>query len=199
MKGIGIIICGIFLFLISCNVYREVEVIKTKGTDFSQYKTYAWLLDDRDPPETDFNNDFIRSKNKNYFGHCMNERNLELDTMNPQLLLRVTWLSHSREATLADKPDLPDYYDPRYYDAPAIYLYGNQPVDGSQWGDKYNNKKINYAHGGAKLTVIDRMTNQTVWEGVAQGDLYDPDIMTRDLHPAVHKMMKRFPLKINKK
>ena len=46
--------------------------------------------------------------------------------------------------------------------------------------------------------MIDRQTNHLVWEGVAQGDLYDLKAMHEDLHPAIHKMMKQFPIKITR-
>ncbi|WP_157466065.1 hypothetical protein [Belliella baltica] len=42
----------------------------------------------------------------------------------------------------------------------------------------------------------DRQTNHLVLEGAAQSDLYDTKVMYGDLHPAIHKMMKKFPIKI---
>ena len=184
-------------FVTSCSVYNDVQITKDKTVDFDQYQTYAWLPEKGSSSESEYSSDFIRQKTKNYFGHCMSERQMEADTINPQLLLQIEWLSHAREVVVPAVPDYPNYYDADYYNAPTIYLYRGRISGNPNWKKEYPQKKIvNYAHGGAKLMVIDRLTNQKIWEGVAQGDLYDPKIMFEDLHPAIHKMMKKFPIKL---
>jgi len=185
------------MVLASCSVYNDVQITKDKSIDFDQYQTYAWLPDLEPGTDSDYNDDFIRQKTRNYFGHCMAQRQLEPDTINPGLLLQIKWLSHARELEIPALPDLPDYYDPDYYNAPTLYMYGGKANGKSVWGKEYaETEKIEYAHGGAMLTVIDRNTNNIVWEGAAVGDLYDPDVMYKDLHPAIHKIMKKFPIKI---
>lgn len=196
----NILLAGASVVFASCNVYQDVQITKDKTVDFSQYETYAWLPDIENTRGSDYNNDFIRQKTRNFFGHCMAQRQLKPDSIKPQLLLRVEWLSHARELEVPPVSDLPDYYGIDYYNAPTVYIskgrVGGKPV----WGKKIPEMEtVEYAHGGAKLTAIDSRTNQKVWEGVAQGDLYDPNIMYDDLHPAIHKIMKRFPIKIPKK
>lgn len=195
----GVLAC-IAVILASCNVYQDVQITKDKDVDFEQYETYAWLPEKDSKNDTNFDNDFIRQKTRNYFGHCMAQRQLDPDTLNPQLLLRIEWLSHAREVELPPVQDRPDYYDADYYNAPTVYIYDGKVTGRSVWGKEYlESEKVQYAHGGAKLTAIDKATNKKVWEGVAQGDLYDPNVMYDDLHPAIHKMMKKFPIKIPKK
>ena len=198
MKPISftILLLALLQFLIGCNVYREVEITRVKSVDFSSYRSYAWLPDmDGKGVISDFDNDFIRNQNRNYFGHCMKERDIELDTLNPDLLLQVEWLSQPREVYLPDPLVRPEFYDDIYYNAPSLYLYHGIPAIGDQWGNYQFQDRVEYAHGGAKLTVLDRHTNEIVWIGLAQGDLYDPKLLHRHLHPAIHKMMKRFPIK----
>ncbi|MEQ8715114.1 MAG: DUF4136 domain-containing protein [Cyclobacteriaceae bacterium] len=199
-KFINKLLAGIVVILTSCNVYQDVHVTKDKTIDFSQYETYAWLPDMESNHESDFNNDFIRKKTRNYFGHCMTERQLKPDTVNPDLLLQVEWLSHARDVEVPAINDMPDYFSTDYYNAPTAYISKDRMGGKSFLGTEYPEMEtVEYAHGGAKLTAIDPKTNQIVWEGLAQGDLYDPNIMYDDLHPSIHKMMKRFPIKIPRK
>lgn len=185
--------------LASCNVYQDVLVTKDKSVDFSQYETYAWLPEKENTTYSNYDNDFIRQKTRNFFGHCMAERQLKPDTINPDLLLQVEWLSHAREVEVPHVNDYPDYNSIDSYNAPTVYIYDGKLSGEPGWNQEYSKPEVvKYAHGGAKLTAIDRKTNHIVWEGLAQGDLYDPNIMYSDLHPAIHKMMKRFPIKIPK-
>ena len=178
-KFTNILLAGAVFLFTSCNVYQDVQITKDKTVDFSQYETYAWLPDVENVSESDYNNDFIRQKTRNYFGHCMAQRQLEPDTINPQLLLRIEWLSHARALEVPQVRNWPDYYDAGYYNAPTVYIYDGKVTGRSVWGKENPEPEvIQYAHGGAKLTAIDRLTNRKVWEGVAQGDLYDPNIMS---------------------
>ena len=91
-------------------------------------------------------------------------------------------------------------YSINNYNAPTMYISGGKLSGAPGWQEGYAKPDVvKYAHGGAKLTAIDSQTNRIVWEGLAQGDLYDPNIMYDDLHPSIHKMMKRFPIKIPRK
>ena len=93
--------------------------------------------------------------------------------------------------------DTPDIFDAGYYNAPTLYLKNGKLTGKPGWRYDYTKpEKMEYIHGGVKLSAIDRETNVLVWEGVAQGDLYDHKAKYEDLHPAIHKMMKRFPIKI---
>ena len=191
---------ALLILIGSCNVYQDVQIIKDKNVDFEQYETYAWLPEKETSADSDYDNDFIRQKTRNYFGHCMEQRQLKPDTVNPELLLQIEWLSHAREVEMPSIQDWPTYYDAEYYNAPTIYIYDDKVTGRPFVGKEYiKNEVVQYAHGGAKLTVVERETNKTIWQGVAQGDLYDPNVMYDDLHPAIHKIMKKFPIKIPKK
>ena len=200
-KAIIGILAGSMAILVSCNVYKEVEITKNREVDFEMYESYAWLPDLKITNETDYNNDFVQTKTKNHFAHCMIERKLKVDTIKPDLLFRVKWLSHPKEVSvpissnIQNVDDLRFNNDPSYLAAPTYRLFGGGNKASYLPDSKYSNETIEYAHGGVKLTIIDRKKDVVVWEGIAQGDLYDPRIMYEDLHPAIHKMMKKFPIK----
>ena len=83
-----IVITVILMSSVSCSVYNDVQITKDKTVNFDQYESYAWLPDQESKKQSDFNNDFIRQKTRNYFGHCMAQRQLTPDTINPDLLLQ---------------------------------------------------------------------------------------------------------------
>ena len=116
-------IISIAVPIAGCGTLGEIHIQKDKKADFSVYKTFAWLPDKEMGEKTFFKNDFIRQRNKNYFGHCMAQWEIKLDTLNPDLLLSIDWLSHVEELELTRPRELPDYYDLFYYGAPTLLLY----------------------------------------------------------------------------
>jgi hypothetical protein len=45
------------------------------------------------------------------------------------------------------------------------------------------------------LNVFDRATNKLIWSGTAKKDIYDPAYVKKDIHPAVDKIMKEYPVR----
>ncbi len=189
------------LVLSACNIYKEIEIHKTKGVDYESFETFAFIPLINDQGQTIYDDDFIKRKTRNYFGHCMNQRNLKLDTLKPDILLKVEWLSEPKQELITAPVNYPAYYNPMYYEEYSPFYFWGKPKGLAHNSDNIQteNIKIDYAYGGAKLTVIATKTGEIVWQGVAQGDLYDPKIMYQDLHPAIHKLMKKFPLSVKNK
>lgn len=184
----------VFTLMAGCNAYNAINTEYNRSHNFEQYQTFAWLSDLDKAGDSDFDNDFVRQKTKNYFGHCFKQRSIQPDTLNPDLLLQVQWLSETKEITLPEPSNFPDYYDPYYYQrSPALRFDGKEFETNYQYDTQDN--QIEYVHGGVILSVIDRNSKKVIWKGVAEGDLYDPRIMYRDLHPAIHRLMRKFPIK----
>jgi uncharacterized protein DUF4136 len=197
-RSLGLLAIIITMILTSCNVYKEVVITRNKEIDFNKFNTYAWLPIVDENGKTMYDNDFIRQKTRNYFGHCMNQRDFSLDILNPDILLQVEWLSETKKVYFKGPTDVPEYYDAIYYE--PFYFFG-RPKSMIYINEDLNieEREIEFAHGGVKLSIIDPKTNKIIWQGIAQGDLYDPEIMYQDLHPAIHKLMKKFPIKLIEK
>ncbi len=43
--------------------------------------------------------------------------------------------------------------------------------------------------------MYDRKLKKLVWTGSAEGDIYDPRYIQFDVHPAIDRIMKKFPVK----
>jgi len=126
----------------------------------------------------------------------MSKRNLRLDTLEPDILLKVEWLREPKQKIVSTPMSFPDYYDPVYYEEYAPFYFFGRPDNMVYKTEniQFKEVEIEYSHGGARLTVFDGKKGGIIWQGVAQGDLYDPKIMYQDLHPAIHKLMKKFPI-----
>lgn len=53
-------------------------------------------------------------------------------------------------------------------------------------GSNSSTQKLEYVNGSITLNFIDKKNSKLVWTGTAEGDIYDPSMVSPDLHPAVH-------------
>lgn len=50
-------------------------------------------------------------------------------------------------------------------------------------------------NGAITLNFIDTKSKKLVWSGTAEGDIYDPSLISKNLHPAVHNILDKYPVK----
>lgn len=181
--------------LTGCNSFTNLTVKYDKKVDFSKYKSYAWLPDADKAGNNDFDNDFIRQRIRNYIGHCLDEQQFATDTLSPDLLLRVRWMADARELTAPDLPESPFYYNSIYYNDPfTIRISPRGRID---YTNRYPTtvKRQTYYHNGLEVILIDAKSKEVIWNGFTSDDVYDPDVIYKELHPSVHKMMNRLPVR----
>jgi hypothetical protein len=77
------------------------------------------------------------------------------------------------------------------------YNYNNNSYNGYRYQTTYVKEQHNYTESSVTINMIDRLRNELVWTSTAQADIYseNPEYVKSELHPAVHKMMKYFPIK----
>ncbi len=211
MKKIIWISAGIFItMLFGCkdsynkDSYNKVSSEYDKSVDFTKYKTFSWLPDVADTINSPYNNDIIRNNIRNYFGLCMSDRGYSFDAENPDLLMQLVITNTKKDRTDSNRTNS-YYYSPYYYGSgyysPYHYnyyynghgLYGNGDYGrNAEYSRTYNQK---YVNGSITLIFIDRKTNKEVWRGTAEGNIYDPSHINKDLHPAVHGIIDEYPVK----
>lgn len=196
--------CGILL-MSSCGVFTEVTISADSGVNLSNYKTFAWLPDQVDTTNTPYNNELIRNNLKNYFGQNFAGRGFRMERNKPDILLQIIVSNTKRHAELiypihpTEYYFAPYYYKSRYY-SPYAYEYYFQDSIVYCYSNGICVQKVEYVEGSITLNVIDRKLNKLVWTGTAKGDIYDPTYINKDIHPAVKRIMKEFPLpEINNK
>ncbi len=200
---IQLILVGILLLVIRCGTYTNVYSNYDKSIDFSQYKTFAWAPDSGVVVPKDFeayDNDIVRNNAKNYITHSMSHRGFLVNTDSPDLVLNLVLLNEKREriVTYHTYPYsgyyfYNPYYFPYYYPRYRYYTWFG-------WGPPYFEDQSTtvtktYVKGTITINMYDRKLKKLIWTGSAEGDIYDPKYIQYDVHPAIDRIMKKFPIK----
>jgi hypothetical protein len=186
------------LLLNACSVYNKIIINYDDATDFSKYKTFAWLPDNTDTVNLPYNNSVIHNNIKNYFGQSFAERGYVFHSDSPDLLLRISVVDTKKEKTVvyAQRSDFyyysPYYYGSTYYSPYYFNYYYRSP-------GSYYTEKQEYLEGSITLEIFDRVKNKLIWTATAMGEIYDPSYINKDIHPAVCAIMKKYPVKPIKK
>ncbi|MBI2270943.1 MAG: DUF4136 domain-containing protein [Bacteroidetes bacterium] len=182
-----------------CDVYINVSTNSTADTDFSKYRTFAWLPDEIDTNNLPFNNEIILNNVRNYFGYSFAKRGYKVNLDTPDVLLQVRLTNKTKEKTLFYSPRVWPYYYHNYYYGSIYfypyefdYYYHDYPYC---YPPDYCTQKITYNEGSITLTVVDRKKNKVVWAGSARGDIFDPAYIHENIHPSVEAIMKKYPVK----
>lgn len=194
----------ILVLLASCTTtYKTVYSDYDRSADFTQYKTFAWLPDKADTANSPYNNEIIRNNIRNYLGQCLSDRAYSFNGENPDLLLQLVVTNAKKERVVTTSyPSLyyfrPYYFGSLYYNPYHYnYYYNYYPAYGpySYGPNSSNTQKVEYVNGAITLNVIDRNTKKLIWTGTAEGDIYDPSLISQDIHPAVHSIIAQYPVK----
>lgn len=188
-----------------CNAYTDIQATADKDANFSKFKSFAWLPDKADTANTPYNNEIIRNNIRNYFSKEMSDRGLKVDTENPDLLLEIaiTNTPHRVWQTYNDRY----YYSNRYYYRSRYYSpYRNRYYYERYPQYMYDNpmgyqRRVPETHIDNSITfnVVDAKMKRLAWTGTIGADIYDPSVIQHDIHPAIIKLMERFPIKITDK
>lgn len=184
------------VFAGGCSSTR-VHSDQVQGTNFSAYKTYAWLPNGRDSTDnrnTIWSSEITQQNIRSAADREMKARGFTLDASNPELLLMVHTDFERKEAVVS-RPFYSsyNYYHPGFYTGawfPGFYSgYYNVPY---VYG--YGIEQIEYTEGTVVIDAIDRQKNQLVWRGWSEETLYDYDDVN-ELYGNVDNIFKRFPMK----
>lgn len=201
MKKTLFILTIVALFAACSSTYNTVYSDYGRSVDFTKFKTFAWLPDKADTINSPYNNEIIRNNIRNYFGLCMSDRAYKVDLENPDLLLQIVITNSKKERTVSTLPSTyyyrPYYYGSYYYSPYRFgYYYNRNPSFGYGYsGGLATTQKQEYVNGAITLNFIDAKTKKLVWSGTAEGDIYDPSQISKNIHPAVHNILDQYPVK----
>jgi hypothetical protein len=205
----------LLFFLVGCSVYSVVSSDKDNKTDFTKYKTFAWLPD-KDNSDTILNNQIMRNNIKNYFTHEFVDNyslTANLDTPDVLMEFEVTVFEKVKKDVHLVSKTIPiysygypyphnaypnNYYSHHKYYSPQPNPYNfNGYINGYRYQSTYIKDKHPYTESNITINMIDSKTNELIWTATAQTDIYENESknVKNDIHPAVHKMLKYFPVK----
>jgi hypothetical protein len=205
LKNYGIII-GIMMLMMRCATYTNVYSNYDRSIDFSVYKTFAWAPDSGEVVSKDmeaYDNDIVRNNVKNYVNFLMTERGYLINIDSPDVILSLALLNEKKES-IVTYHDYPypyaryyyynRYYFPYYYPHYRYYTwYGWVPPYYYGPSESRTYTKT-YVKGTITLNMYDRKLKKLIWTGSAEGDIYDPKYIQYDVHPAIDRIMKKFPV-----
>jgi hypothetical protein len=191
------------------NTYSNYD----KSVDFTKYKTYAWLNSQKPQASTPYYNDVVENNTKNYIDLYFKDRGYTVDTLKPDVLLELVLKSEKKTEevqinnpynysnyTYNNYPYNKRYNDNMYYNDANYNRYNNYNYSTHySYNQSYNSKTRKYTQSAITINVIDRVSNKMVWTGTAENDIYDPDYLKEEIHPAVVNILEQYPVKPIKK
>jgi len=201
------ILCVLAIIALSgCGLYDNFYSSYDKSVDFTKYKTYSWLNSQEATP---YYNDVIENNAKSYVDNEFKDRGYMVDTIAPDVLLELV-LKSEKKKEIVQTSNPYNYTNYTYYNNP----YNNRYNDNLYYGNRYYNYYRNYNYSmpysyysgysattrkytqsTITINVIERASNKLVWTGSAEGDIYDPIYLKGEIHPAVDKILKQYPVK----
>ena len=191
-----VIICLTACFPPKPNIYQSEA---TKGVDFKNYKTFAWLAS----KDTSYTKLASKQAVEKFLAAAvyqqLTQRGMTFDSLNPDCLFTYT-LILNKTYQVGDQPNpvyapqsnpgaLPGQYNMYYY-VPS-YDYNYQPA-------QYTGglQVTTFRDGSLVIDMIDRKENKIIWRSTASGKVEEKD--RKGVKPTINEiippMFKKFPI-----
>lgn len=191
---------------VGCSTYSDIYSNYDTSIDFTKYHTFAWApdsskADGQEFANSPYDNDIVRNNAKNYVTLSLSQRGLLVNVDSPDVVFQLVLLNEKKEQVVTyqaypyygyyyHNPFYFPYYYP-HYRRYTWYGWGYPPF----WDGQVTTISKTYVKGTVTLNMYDRKLKKLVWTGSAEGDIYDPKYIQYDVHPAIDRIMKKFPLK----
>jgi hypothetical protein len=199
MKKNNLVLIAIMFVMMGCystaNIYKSE---KTKGTDFSKYKTYAWLA----TKDTAYTKLLNRKNVERALAEAviqeLTKRGMKLDTLHPDCLFTYT-LVINKTYEVGQKP--PEIYSQQTF-APVYPGQNNIYYYRSDYGMPAYSGGLSVAafrDGSLVIDMVDRQNNKIVWRSSVEGKQSEDNLkgVKRTVNEVVPVMFKKFPVKPN--
>ena len=188
-NALMILVGALFLTLLACSPAAHIE--KDKNTDFSKYKTYSWMNNDRS------------GKSK---VNTLAEQSIR-DAVNEQLQ-KEGW----RE--VRNQPDVLIGYDVLVerttretnnpvYSQPFTRMYYNPYM--RRWGTLYypsqflgyDRDRYNTKEGTITISMVDVKSDRLVWQGWSTEEVNSNHLTTKEIQAGVRSIFRKFDVAKN--
>lgn len=195
MKRNDWILLSIMLMLAACNTSNNIyKAEKTKGVDFKNYKTYAWLPT-KDTAYTKLvNKQNVERALANEVIKQLTGRGMVLDTLHPDCLFTYT-LVMNKTYNVGQQPNdviNTQVYAPVYPGQNNIYYYrtdyGPSPYSGHM-------SVSTFRDGSLVIDMIDQKENKVIWRTSAQARKSEDELqgVKATVKEIIPEMFKKFP------
>ncbi|NJN42857.1 MAG: DUF4136 domain-containing protein [Flammeovirgaceae bacterium] len=175
----------VFGLLASCSTGMKVTSDKSSGTDFTQYKTFAWVLEgDTTLPH--------RRDDILYAGLIEHSSNTELKKHGMTLNANDPDVFMTFDTKVDDRIEYvqsPTVSVGVGYGGPGYYVGGSAPVAGGKISERP------YQEGMLVIEMFDARTKKLVWYGSAHKDIDNSTDIGKVINDAVYYIFTKFPVK----
>ena len=184
LKTIPVLMLPIIL-AVSCAAPAYVE--KDETADFSRYKTYAWI-DNNKKDDKNRHTEFM----KKYVHEAANAQLLKEgwreDRNKPDVLISYDLLV---EKTTREQSN-PVYSRPyqRIYYNPFYRRYGTIYYPSTFMG--YDNDTETVREGTLTITMVDAKTDKTIWQGWTTDDVNSRNVTQKEIQSSVNSIFRKF-------
>lgn len=184
LKTIPVLMLPIIL-AVSCATPAYVE--KDETADFSRYKTYAWIDNDK-KDDKNRHTEFM----KKYVHDAANAQLLKEgwreDRNKPDVLISYDLLV---EKTTREQSN-PVYSRPyqRIYYNPFYRRYGTIYYPSTFMGYDYDTETVR--EGTLTITMVDAKTDKTIWQGWTTDDVNSRNVTKKEIQSSVNSIFRKF-------
>ena len=182
---------GVVFLLTSC--YSTAHIKKDDNTDFSQYKTFAWiparLSHSGGDKDGNKNNDLTETKIREAVNKELGKSaGWKESKHRPDVLLSYDVLveraSKQQSDPVYSMPFTRTFFNPytrRYF---TVY-YPSQFMG-------YDSYEVPTREGTVTISMIDARTNKTVWQGWTTDEVNSRNLTNKEIQNAVHSIFRKF-------
>jgi len=178
---------AIVFLLASCAPTAHVE--KDDNTDFSHYKTFAWVEKDKHA-KNDLSEQKIRQAVSNELEKSAGWRE---NTRNPDVLLSYDVLVERSTRNSSDpvysRPFTRTFYNP--YSRKFFNVYYPSQFMG------YDNYQVPTREGTVTVTMTDANTEKMVWQGWSTDEVDSRHMSTKEIQSSVRAIFRKFDVAKN--
>lgn len=183
---------AVVFLLASCASTAHIE--KDDDTDFTRYKTFAWVEKEGKDGKGNKNADLTERKIREAVNKELEKTAGWRETKNnPDVLLSYDVLVERSSRTQSDpvysNPLMRTFYSP--YSRRFYRVYYPSRFMG------YDNYDVNTREGTVTISMIDADTEKTVWQGWATDEVGSRNLTSKEIQSSVRAIFRKFDIAKN--
>jgi hypothetical protein len=186
MKILGSFAIAAFI-LASCSSTAHIE--KDKYADLSQYRTFAWLDNDR-KGKSSRANDLVEQNVKDAVNKELGEVGWREVRNNPDVFLSYDILVE-RTTKTQNNPVYSQSYSRVYYN-PLTRRWGRIFYPSQFLG--YDNESYAVKEGTVTISMIDARMDKTIWQGWTTDEVNSTNMTKKEIRNSVKSIFKKFDI-----
>lgn len=175
------------MFLFGCSQY-VVSYERTPGTNFSSYRTYAWIQPDNTSGKN-VNKQYLNDRVIYYSNQELSRKGMTIDVNKPDVVFTFDSYSIDKVEYQYNPPPASMSFG---FGGPGYYMGYSAPLAPATITPR------TYQEGTLMIYMLEASTQRVLWKGVVSKVLDHPYDIDQELKPAITKVMYTLPLKVNK-